>query len=279
MKTQHRWRWFTSLVVAFVLVIGMAQPAQASAPVLLYGSQWLNGQGVNVCDGSTDPYCGGELHVGGWSANWWQCVELAQRLYQKMGWHGGIFSGVNYAYQIYDLAGNLGMTRQANGSISSIVPGDMIIHGSDTPYSGGAGHVSIVDRVEGSSVYAVEQNTYNDQPRASYTWSGGTISRPGTGTLRGVVHDPGNHLNSDSIPNRVMLINASSGIYAKDSLDIGGWLDQATTSSKVTVGGGRMALINTANQVYAKDHLGAGGWLDQNAQAKQIAVGHTGRMI
>lgn len=223
------WRALTVLLVACLIGSGLVPQARASAPVLLSGSAWLNGQGVNVCDGSTDPYCGSEGHVGGWSANWWQCVELAQRLYQKLNWHSGTF-GVSYAYQIYDQAPAIGMTRQPNGSITSIKPGDMIIHGSDAPYSGGAGHVSVVDYVVGSTVHVVEQNTYNDQPRATYTLSGGTLTRSGSGTLRGIVHDPANTLgatppannmqpnNSDVDGNRgadLIITTAEAGGYFK----------------------------------------------------------------
>ena len=173
-------------------MVSVATPASASAPVLLSGSQWLGGNGVNVCAPSTDPYCGNQYHVGGWSGNWWQCIELAQRLYQARGWHNGIFASVNYAYQIYDQAPALGMSRQANGGITTLVPGDMIIHASNEPYSQGAGHVSIVNSVVGSTVNVVEQNTYNNDPTGQYTLSGGTLSRAGAGTIRGVVHDPAN---------------------------------------------------------------------------------------
>jgi hypothetical protein len=176
-------------ILVIVSLIGLATPASASAPVIIAGSAWLGGQGVNICGPSTDPYCGGQQHVGGISANWWQCVELAQRLYQARGWHGGVFSGVGGAYQIYDNASALGMSRQPNGSISALVPGDMIIHGTDT--GGGFGHVSIVDSVAGSTVNVVEQNA-SPNGRATYSFNGSTLSRSATGTIRGVVHDPGN---------------------------------------------------------------------------------------
>jgi hypothetical protein len=186
------------VTVSFVLagILGMAAPASASAPVLLSGSAWLNGDGVNVCSSSTDTSCGDQTHVGGISSNWWQCVELAQRLYQARGWHSGIFAGVNGASDIYDQTAANGMTSQANGSINSIVPGDMIIHSTAGAVDGWAGHVSIVDHVDGSTVYAVEQNTWNNQPRASYSLSGGTLSRSGMGAIRGVVHDPNNQSSS-----------------------------------------------------------------------------------
>lgn len=183
-------------ILLFIAVFSFATitlPVRAiPATVLLGGNEWFGGAGVNVCDSSTQPTCGGEAHVGGWSENWWQCVELAQRLYQKYGWHSGIFGGVERAYQIYDNASSLNMSRQANGNVVSIVPGDMIVHAPDMPYSDGAGHVSIVDSVNGSIVNVVEQNTANDQPRATYSWTNNTLSRAGTGTIKGVVHDPGN---------------------------------------------------------------------------------------
>ena len=182
---------FGAIVLALGGVFATAAPAQASAPVVLSGSSWFSGTGVNVCSASTDPNCGSQSHVGGWSANWWQCVELAQRFYQSKGWHSGIFSGVNYAYQIYDNATSLGMSRQANGSITSIVPGDMIIHASNDPASGGAGHVAIVDSVVGLTVNVVEQNGPTSNARATYSRSGGTLTR-GSAPILGIVHSPSN---------------------------------------------------------------------------------------
>ena len=182
-------RTIVAAVVAVAGLMAMTLPASATAPIRVSSAAWLGGQGVNVCAPSTDPYCGTEYHVGGIAANWWQCVELAQRLYKARGWHTGIFAGVNYAYQIYDQAANLGMLRQANGAITSLAPGDMIIHGTDT--GSGAGHVSIVNSVSGGTVSAVEQNA-STTGWATYSFNGSTLSRPGTGTIRGVVHDPGN---------------------------------------------------------------------------------------
>lgn len=207
MRSKDRWGcinniksyFFKSAVLLFVAVFSfvmIAAPVQAIAPVLLAGSDWFGGKGVNVCDESTETTCGGETHVGGAATNWWQCVELAQRFYKAQGWHGGIFAGVSFAYQIYDNAASLGMTKQANGSITSIVPGDMIVHDSDAPYSGGAGHVSIVDHITDSTVYVVEQNTSNDQPRATYSLANNTLTRANTGTIKGVVHDPSNTITN-----------------------------------------------------------------------------------
>ena len=185
-----------AVLTAVGLVFGsaiVASPASANATPLLSGSSWFGTNGVNVCGASTDTNCGTEAHVGGVSTNWWQCVEMAQRFYKKQGWYtasGGIFSGINYAYEIYDNASSLGMSRQANGSITSIVPGDMIIHAWNNPGSGGAGHVSIVDSISGSTINVVEQNG-SSTGRATYTLSGGTLSQ-GSSIITGVVDDPDN---------------------------------------------------------------------------------------
>jgi hypothetical protein len=185
---------FFLTLAATVLMAGLtgAGPARADTTPAVSGSDWLYGNGVNACSASTDPTCGGDTHVGGVSSNWWQCVELAQRLYYRRGWYtanNGIFSGVSYAYQIYGQASSLGMTAHANGSGYIPVPGDMIVHTSAD--GNGAGHVSLVDRVDGSTVYAAEQNINNAADIGTYSLSGSTLSRTGM-HIQGVVHDPDN---------------------------------------------------------------------------------------
>ena len=181
------------LFAGVILALGIGTTsASANAPLKLPGISWFGGKGVSVCAPSTDPYCNGELHVGGVAWNWWQCVELAQRFYQKQGWYPGTFP-VDFAYQIYDVAGSMGMSRQANGAITSIVPGDMIVHGPTSPKSDGAGHVSIVDSVSGSTINVVEQNTGSTDGRGTYSFDGRTLSRWGSASyIRGVVHSPKN---------------------------------------------------------------------------------------
>lgn len=262
-------------------------PAHASAPVILSGSQWFGGSGVNVCSSSTDPYCGSEYHVGGWNQDWWQCVELAQRFYKAKGWYSGIFVGVTYAYQIYDNAAGLGMTRQANGSISSIVPGDMIIHGSGLAGSGNAGHVAIVDSVNGSTINIVEQN-WSVTGRAVYTLSGGSLSRSGAGSILGVVHDSDNTSTgggttpppdadadgvvdsqdqcptvygspfSQGCPSRVIARQGST-LQGKDTL-YDNWSGLiGTSSTKFQSAGDRIGFIDTSGVLYVKEGL-YGSW-------------------
>ena len=192
-----------------VLAIGLTAPSQAwadTAPALL-GSNWVYGTGVNACsmNGYYDSTCGGDPAVG----SPWQCVELAQRLYYRRGWYtanGGHFPGVGSAYQIWNKAGAMGMTTQANGHISSIVPGDMIVHGQGT--STDAGHVAVVNYIGSDGVHVVEQNYGN--PGAAHTavygFSGGTLSRTlydSSGhvmPIAGVVHSPNNPNTNGSSP-------------------------------------------------------------------------------
>jgi hypothetical protein len=204
-----------SLAAALLVTLGV-RPALADTTPMYTGTQWLGGNGVNVCAPSTDGTCGGQAHVGGVSSNWWQCVELAQRLYYDRGWYtanGGLFAGVNYAYQIWDNASSLGMSTQAQGSITSIIPGDMIVYYYSSTDTGGygssntnnVGHVAVVNSVLGSTVTAMEQNFYGTADEATYTLSGGTLIRtaPYSGSvnnvdgyalpLEGIVHSPLNN--------------------------------------------------------------------------------------
>jgi hypothetical protein len=201
-------------IVLLFSSIFVAAPAQAAAPVLLSGSSWFSGNGVSVCDSSTDTTCDGESHVGGISSNWWQCVELAQRFYKSQGWYSGIFSGVMVATDIWTNAANLGMSTQANGSITSIVPGDMIVFDADAS-NYYAGHVAIVDSISGSTVNIVEQNTTNDAPRGTLTLSSGSLTRGSGAAVLGVVHDPDNTSTSSSstIDGAVPVYQLSNGGY------------------------------------------------------------------
>ena len=180
-------------VLSLAGLTGIAAPAQAAqqdfGTKIISASDWLGGNGVDVFSNGSPTTVSNDYSTPAVGMKW-QCVELAQRLYKARGWYGGLFPGVDAAYQIYDAAPNMGMSRQANGSITSIVPGDMIIHASSDPWSPRVGHVAIVDSISGSTVSVVEQNlSYSG--RNSYTLSNGTLSK-GSTPIRGIVHDPDN---------------------------------------------------------------------------------------
>jgi hypothetical protein len=203
MLSRSRPRVIMLALVAMVgaLSITTAVPAKATTPdpygtLELSGSSWLGGNGVDVYSNGPYTYVSNVYNyitVGGASVNVgmkWQCVELAQRLYTVEGWHSGTFPGVSGAADIYtSSAATMGMTDYANGHITSIVPGDMIVHGTSDTYSPGYGHVAIVNYVSGSTVYAVQQNA---PATTTYTLTSGTLTG-GSGTdILGIVHSPNN---------------------------------------------------------------------------------------
>jgi CHAP domain len=182
------------VIVSAVIMPGMVPAARAGgdAKPVFSGASWLGGQGVNACGeaDSSSASCGGETAVG----IPWQCVELAQRLYNARGWFSGHF-GANYAYQIFDRASAIGMTAHENGKGYIPVPGDLIIHTSAD--GGGDGHVAVVDYVSGSQVVAAEQNYNNTADLGTYTLNGSTLSR-GSYHIRGVVHSPKDTLANET---------------------------------------------------------------------------------
>ncbi|GAA0989315.1 hypothetical protein GCM10009555_073020 [Acrocarpospora macrocephala] len=174
------------------LLAGGPAEASAGAPLRMAGTAWFAGGGVPICASSTAPTCAGQPHVGGVSSNWWQCVELAQRFYQRRGWHKGIFAGVGIASHIFTKASALRMAPQPNGAITDIVPGDMIVMNR----TGQAGHVVIVESITANrdgtrNVMTVGQNS--KVVRNPMRWHGGVLdSFWASYSVAGVVRSPAN---------------------------------------------------------------------------------------
>jgi hypothetical protein len=158
-------------VVAFTIMVVPSPEVVATTPAgfgaqLVRAGTWLGGHGVTVYSNgssrvvcaSTRRSCEGRIGPGIETGLKWQCVELAQRLYIRLGWYARKF-GVRFAYQIWWAAPRLGMARVPNGTLSSrdVRPGDMIVWAPDRAV-GSAGHVAIVDWVDGSQVAVKEQN-------------------------------------------------------------------------------------------------------------------------
>ena len=178
-------------ILFFILLcLCASHVAQAQQPYntkILNGSSWLNGNGVDVySNGSTGnvTYDYSAPAVG----MKWQCVEVCQRFYKARGWYSGIFPNVDYAYQIYDAAPNMGMQHHDNNTGYVPVPGDMIV------FSGGtAGHVSVVDHVDSNYVYVVEQNWNNSTGKSTLSLNGSQIGNHDSNhPVRGIVHSPNN---------------------------------------------------------------------------------------
>lgn len=207
------------LLAAMSVFAGPGLPANAATnacgATLLSGRSWLGGFGVDVKSNGTrqesgESCAGRSVSTPGVQfGEGWQCVELAQRLYRVRGWYGTIFP-VLTAAGIYDAAPGMGMERQANGAITRIVPGDMIIHSG-----GGFGHVTIVDRVEGGTVHAVQQNS--SSARIDYSWTSGRLTG-GSKNVVGVVHSPNNRLSTDPVGSFDKVVPVRPGVF-----DVWGW--------------------------------------------------------
>jgi hypothetical protein len=215
------------IVVAAVVVAGLggvpplvvAGPAAAVAgvapgacgSVLLAGSAWLGRAGVGVRSNGqhqgSGVSCGGTNTVDGiQTGTEWQCAELVNRLYVTRGWisahwpgNGGR-SSPSARNSMYDEA-PAALSKQANGDISYVGPGDVVsINVYDNGVFQADGHVLIVNTsgpITSGSVPLVSQNG-GDPSNAVVTstaeLSGGTLTIRKSGdwsySVIGVVHAP-----------------------------------------------------------------------------------------
>jgi hypothetical protein len=206
----HTPRWHTSIfsIVALALamasmavLVGTAPPAaaaQSCSAVEVAAGSWLGGVGVDVHsngnDQGTGASCAG-LSIASpriQEGYGWQCVELAARLYAVKGWgrvyaDGGAAAGVYRYGAQYIPEGSPSLSFHPNGSGYLPVPGDLIIES----WTSGWGHVSVVDRSVGNSVYAVEQNAALTG-RHTYTLTSSTLTGQYGTSVRGFMHAPAN---------------------------------------------------------------------------------------
>jgi hypothetical protein len=192
-------------------VVTPVRAATTCGEVLIKGSSWLQGNGVDVRSNGANTFTG--VSCNGVSVSTplqqygygFQCVELAARLYRVRNWgtvfaNGGSQAG---AYQFgakYLPEGSSGLTFYPVSSTYSPVPGDLIIE-SGTGY----GHVSVVDHIEASlfgisTVVAIEQNA---------SWTGWHIYQRTSGAMtggyhpvRGFLHSPRNSHTAVPTPRR-----------------------------------------------------------------------------
>jgi hypothetical protein len=109
--------------------------------LLIAGSAWLGGHGVNVYSDGAD---GGD--------GYYQCVELVNRLITTLHWSPSIYGNAN---QLYANASSTYFVKHPNGSGYSPVAGDIVVWGGG---EGGYGHVQVVNANNGGSLTVVEQN-------------------------------------------------------------------------------------------------------------------------
>ncbi len=197
---------FVGVFSALFVVPARSAKAASCGDVLVSGSSWAGGNGVDVHSNGPDEgtinSCAGDNAVRDLHAAppqyglGWQCVELAIRMYVTQGWQNGSWSSVGIAADIYNNASLNGMTTTANGSIvlSNVVPGDMIV-----THEGNAGHVMLVDYIDGNTIHYVDQNGEDGgRGTATYNPTAKTISAGSYYQISGVVHDPDNHLANGS---------------------------------------------------------------------------------
>ena len=201
---------FVTLGISHAVPAGAVSPG-ACGSVLLAGTAWLGGGGVDVksngANEGTGTSCSGTNKVNGvTSGSEWQCVELVNRLYLTKGWinatwagNGGDSSPTAHDSMYDDAPANL--AKQADGSITSVSPGDVV---SINEYNNGSflsdGHVLIVNTagtVTSGTVQLVSQNSGSPgdaTPQRTATLSGGTLTISGGGgytySVIGVVHAP-----------------------------------------------------------------------------------------
>ena len=85
---------------------------------------------------------------------------------------------------------------------------------------------------------------------------------------------------SSSGTNVQMLVAPDSSVYAKSSLDYGGWTQETTpgNATKIADGGGAQMFLRGDSAVFAKDSISGGGWVQETAPgtANAIAASSTG---
>jgi len=183
------WKWVTTSTTALLLLAGLTivlfspvvthlGTAHADTKcdplgILLNGTLWLNGTGVNICNNGSDPSkdAGGTtpscVAVSGapgdshcpkgnvYAGEEWQCVEMVNRLYLTKGWTKATWYGDGNTL-INSVPS--GLTKQNNGSVSYVNPGDVI-----TLDDGGFGHAGIINNIDSNgTIHIKNQNAQLD---------------------------------------------------------------------------------------------------------------------
>jgi len=151
-----------------------------SGTVELSGSSWLNGEGVNVYSNgnNVENDAGNEYVNGVLSGEEWQCVELVNRLYLTRGWISSNWYG-NGDGLYANAPSNL--TKQPEGSITGMAPGDVISLGDQTTGTGDddGGHAAVVGSVSGDTINIINQNTPDVYSTATFNPAAGTLAMNG----------------------------------------------------------------------------------------------------
>ncbi len=145
--------------------------------IILPGSAWFGGHGVNVYSDGAD---GGSGH--------YQCVELFERFINTEGWYHGLAgAGIEGANQLFGAVPSSSFDKHPNGSGYIPVPGDAVIFSGER-----WGHVAIVNSVAAGHVELIEQNAA-PSGRTTITITGSTLGNDGPYlSVIGVLHAKAN---------------------------------------------------------------------------------------
>ena len=264
-------------------LVTTARAATTCGEVLIKGSSWLQGHGVDVRSNGANTFTG--VSCNGVSVSTpleqygygFQCVELAARLYRVRNWgtvyaNGGSKAG---AYQFgakYLPEGSSGLTFYPVTSTYAPVPGDLIIE-SGTGY----GHVSVVDHVETSllgtaTVVATEQNA---------SWTGWHVYQRSAGAMtggyhpvRGFLHSPRNSHTAVETPRRGFVTvapgpgNGLWGVLATGSRNFNATISPKSSPDIAATSKGSFALAAVAKNRHLTYFDGQGRQADTGVVVK-----------
>ena len=252
-----------------VTPVAVEGPQAPCGTVLLSGSAWLFGHGVDIHSNGVDQYSGnscGGLGTGSPRVLYgygYQCVELAARLYHALGWGlvyaNGPASAGQYRYGAkYIPEGSPKLQFHSVASDYVPVPGDLLIEGG-TQW----GHVAVVDYVTSNVIATVEQNASNT------AWHYYSVSHHhitgGYNPVRGFMHAPKNHFTNVSVPNdnyETVFVANTQSLYSLNSAgasSLHGYVAASTTPAAIArpAGGYRVAYVGTNGDVIVGDFTGA----------------------
>jgi hypothetical protein len=152
---------------------------QPYGTLLIAGSAWLGGQGVNV-------YSNGLTSGNGNGA--YQCVELVNRLITTRGWSPSIYgNGVDF----WANARTTYFDKHPDNSGYQPVPGDIVVWSGHT-----WGHVAVVNVNSGGALQVVEQNASANGYGSYPINSSGDVAPGGGYSVEGFLHPKADQASS-----------------------------------------------------------------------------------
>ena len=148
--------------------------------VLVHGSEWLNGHGVNVYSNGLWGCYAGCSYGDGYGSYKYQCVDLVERLVNEEGWYKAILYG--NGDETYGRAPASAFEKHPPGDGYQPVPGDIVSFANGDPW----GHVAVVEWDHGGQIGLVEQNASTSGTR-TVPFVGGVLDYPGFSEV-GVLH-------------------------------------------------------------------------------------------